>query len=347
MSGSWTSGLGRVAEGVLDTLLAMAPYLLLGFAVAGVVSLVLTQAVVRRHLGRGRRAGVWKAALFGIPLPLCSCGVIPVAMSLRRQGASRGAVASFLISTPQTGVDGFLVKLGMLGLAFALFTPVAALISGVVGGFLVGRLIPDPDPGDAGTECSREPAPEHPAWRRALRTAFIQLPGTLADPLLLGLVVAGAIRGLLPEDLVSTHFPGGLGGKLLVLAVSMPVYVCSTASVPVAAALVHAGVSPGTALVLLIGGPGVNAATVTALASQLGRRTAAVYVLTIAALAIAAGTTMDWMFGAADVDMPPPLSSHEAGTGSWVMAGLLLVLLAGARLGRRTGNRPGSSPVRA
>ncbi|MDE5959958.1 MAG: permease, partial [Muribaculaceae bacterium] len=104
----------------------MAPYLLLGFLFAGMLHAFLPASFYNRHLGRPGFWSVAKAAMFGVPLPLCSCGVIPTAMSMRRQGASRAATVSFLISTPQTGVDSILATGSLLGWPLALIRPIAA-----------------------------------------------------------------------------------------------------------------------------------------------------------------------------------------------------------------------------
>ncbi len=287
-----------IAQGFWVNLLEMAPYLLFGFAVAGVLSVMIRPETVERHLG-GR--GLWpvvKAAAFGVPLPLCSCGVIPVSASLRRHGASRGATTAFLLSTPQTGVDSILVTLSLLGPVFAIFRPVAALATGILGGALVAafehergaRMAPDalPDPhGIAGAQGSK--------LLRVLSYGFVELPRDIGKSLLVGLLLAGIIAVIVPKDLASLYGRGFVG-MLAMMAVGIPLYVCATASVPIAAALMVKGVSPGAALAFLITGPATNAATIAVIWKTMGRRTALLYLASVAAASLGFGALLDLIY---------------------------------------------------
>ena len=255
----------------------MAPYLLFGFFAAGFLSVLIAAEQVDRHLGGTGLWSVVKATVFGIPLPLCSCSVIPVAASLARHGASRGATAAFLLSTPQTGVDSILVTFSLLGVVFAVFRPLAAFVVGVVGGTLVSLF------GAAGGEAPRGEAVScHEACcaaggqrstvARALAYGFITLPRDIGRSLLAGLVIAGLIAAFVPREI----FEGALGTGPLAMGAMMllglPLYVCATASVPIAAALIAKGVSPGAALVFLMTGPATNAAAIATVWRVLGRR---------------------------------------------------------------------------
>jgi uncharacterized membrane protein YraQ (UPF0718 family) len=290
-----SAGLSYVKSSWL-ALVQMAPYLLLGFAVAGVMSVLLPTAWVARHLGGRTGWGIVKASLFGIPLPLCSCGVIPVAAQLRRSGASRGAMAAFLMSTPQTGVDSWLVTYGLLGPIFAIFRPLAALVSGVACGWLVQwadrHVPPDLPPPVPHASSARSPA-----WRRMLKHGFVLLPSDLSRPLLVGLLVSGGINLWVPPDFFSAALGSGSVGPLVsilaMIAIGVPLYVCSTASVPIGAALLAAGIPPGAVLAFLITGPATNAATIVALVSMLGRRSATIYLASLVITAIAAGLVLD------------------------------------------------------
>ncbi len=330
----------------------MSPYLLFGFFVAGLLSLLVSRRMVERHLG-GR--GVWpllKATLFGIPLPLCSCGVIPVSMSLRKHGASKGATVSFLLSTPQTGVDSILVTYSLLGPLFAVFRPLVALVTGMVGGVLVnlfgqsskdggqktahqGQGNPSAVTSDAQAKPA-EPANEDAnpvlSWGQKLRDAmkysFVTLPRDIGKPLLIGLAVAAAISAIVPDDFFAERLGRGLPAMLLMMAVGIPIYVCASASVPVAAALILKGLSPGAALVFLMTGPATNAAGLATIWNALGRRVAILYLLTVAGCALAAGLTLDLIVGRIDIaamshahEMIPPLVQN-------LSAILLLALLA-------------------
>ena len=280
------------------SLAEMAPYLLFGFLVAGVLSVAIRPETVERHLG-GR--GLWpvvKASAFGVPLPLCSCGVIPVAASLRRHGASRGATTAFLLSTPQTGVDSIMVTLSLLGPVFAIFRPLSALATGVLGGALVAllehergaRMAPDACQDACCAEGGRR------NWlARALSYGFVTLPRDIGWALLVGLALAGAIAVVVPADLAGAYGTGFVG-MLLLMALGIPVYVCATASVPIAAALIAKGVSPGAALAFLMTGPATNAATVAVVWRTMGRRTAFVYLGSVAVAALGCGALLDLIY---------------------------------------------------
>jgi len=294
----------ELARGFWSNLAEMAPYLLFGFLVAGILSVVVPPDIVERHLGRRGLWSIIKAAAFGVPLPLCSCGVIPVSASLRRHGASRGATTAFLLSTPQTGVDSILVTLSLLGPVFAVFRPIAALITGVLGGTLVSLFDPKDDggaePAPACSEacCSGE-GPSNPVLRM-LSYAFLTLPRDLGKALVIGLIFAGLIAVVIPPSLVQSVGTGFLG-MVVMMAIGLPVYVCATASVPIAAALVAAGASPGAALVFLMTGPATNAASLAVMWKMLGRRTTIVYLATVAASALACGAALDWVFASTGV----------------------------------------------
>jgi uncharacterized membrane protein YraQ (UPF0718 family)/copper chaperone CopZ len=277
----------------------MAPYLLLGFFVAGVLSVLISAQTVERHLGGRGGWPVVKATVFGIPLPLCSCGVIPVAASLRRHGASRGATTAFLLSAPQTGVDSIMVTFSLLGPVFAVFRPLAAFVTGLFGGSLVSLL--------EGNEAAREPAPvctneccspgtAGSRLARIFRYGFVSLPRDIGKALLVGLILAGLISALIPDDYLSGVLGAGIGAMALMMLLGIPVYVCATASVPVAAALIAKGVSPGAALVFLLTGPATNAAAITTIWKIMGRRTAITYLLTVATTALASGLFLDYIF---------------------------------------------------
>ncbi|MGB2987872.1 MAG: SO_0444 family Cu/Zn efflux transporter [Phycisphaerae bacterium] len=314
----------------------MAPYLLLGFLVAGVLSVCVSPAWVERHLG-GRGLGpVLKASLFGVPLPLCSCGVIPVSASIYRHGASRAATTSFLLSTPQTGVDSIAVTYALLGPVFAVFRPVAALVTGFIGGGLVqlfdnsGKTneTVESEPQTCTDSCCTEHHGES-TYLRILRYGFVTLPRDIGLALLLGIVVAGAMAALVPQDSLNAYIGGGLLSILLLMAAGVPIYVCATASVPIAVGFMHMGASPGAALAFLIAGPATNAATFTTIWKVLGQRTAILYLVTVAASAVACGLLLDWLVPTAEAVLPT-LGSHIHGVAEsgWFYDAGAIVLLA-------------------
>lgn len=286
----------------------MSPYLLFGFLVAGILSVLISPATVEKHVGRGGALSVFKASLFGVPLPLCSCGVIPVGMSLRRHGAGRAATTAFLISTPQTGVDSMMVTYSLLGPLFAVVRPVAALITGFAGGLIVNAVDKDDAPAAVETSCAASgncsggacgpsadsaQSPSGNKYAAAARYGFITLPNDIGRFLFFGLILAAVISAIVPENYFSNYLGGGILPMLAMMAVGIPMYVCSTASVPVAMALMMGGVSPGAALVFLMTGPATNAATITTIWKVLGRRTALIYLGTIAAGSLMFGLGID------------------------------------------------------
>jgi uncharacterized membrane protein YraQ (UPF0718 family) len=329
----------------------LAPYLLLGFAAAGLISVCISPEWIERHLGGPGLRPVIKAALWGIPLPLCSCGVVPVAASMRRHGASRAATTAFLLSTPQTGVDSIAATYALLGPVFAAFRPVAALVSGLLGGTLI--LLAGPGADNGGGEPKPAPCTEsccHGDRRqspllRAARYGFVTLPRDLALALLAGVLIGGAMAAWLPPHLLDSYVGGGLTAVVLGAAAGIPVYVCATASVPIAAGLIHLGASPGAALAFLVAGAASNPATFTTLWKVLGRRTALLYLLTAVASAVICGLLLDAIFLLpAAGRWLPQFSAHphvmaESGLGPnlWAVA-LLLVLVNSCVMSRRSGH---------
>ncbi len=336
-----------------SVLTEMSPYLLFGFLMAAVISLFLSPAVAQRHLGGSGFGSIFKASLFGVPLPLCSCGVIPVATSLRQKGASRGATASFLLSTPQTGVDSILVSYSLLGPFFAIYRPVVAFLTGLIGGVAVSRF-GEKDAGGAGAPSHGAPSCESssgcaPAgerksgargWRRRVADAahhgLVALPRDIARPLLLGVVIAAGISMAAPDSLFRGPLGEGLSGMLLMMLFGIPLYVCATASTPIAAALIAKGVSPGVALVFLMTGPATNAATISTIWKILGPRTAILYLLTVIVTALGAGAAVDQIFRPSGGWMAPHLHTMLP---EWLGAACAIGLLA--LLASASGDAPG------
>jgi len=315
----------------------MSPYLLFGFLMAGVLSVCISPEFVERHLG-GRGFGpVLKAALFGVPLPLCSCSVIPVSVSFRRHGASRAAVTSFLLSTPQTGVDSILITYALLGLTFAVYRPVVALATGLLGGLLVMLFVQsnhaaeDAEPPPQCTDhcCCCEGREKRGVVRRALEYGLVTLPRDIGPALLAGVVIAGAISTLVSPNQLQPYLGGGVLSIVMMMALGIPIYVCASASVPIAVGLMHLGASPGAALAFLIAGPASNAATITTVWKFMGGRTVLLYLLTIAVSAVAGGLTLDWLNPAIPiVTTQCGEHCHDAASGGWISTCWAILLLA-------------------
>jgi uncharacterized membrane protein YraQ (UPF0718 family)/copper chaperone CopZ len=293
-------------DSLLDTLLELSPWFLLGMAVSGLLHVALPRNFIKTQL-RGRWSVV-KAVALGVPLPLCSCGVIPAGLGLRRDGASRGASLGFLISTPQTGVDSILVSASFLGWPFALFKVLAASVTGLLGGSLADRVpehegIEERDFGAA--------AGEKDEATRGLRAMFQHSHELLASIwrwLVFGIVVSALINTYLPVGTLSVFTDlGPLAAGGVVLLISLPLYVCATASVPIAAAMVANGLPVGAALVFLMAGPATNVATIGAIYRGFGHRLLGVYLGVLIVGSIGFGALFD--FGAA--------AGVDLGFGAW------------------------------
>jgi hypothetical protein len=262
--------------------------------------------------------------------------VIPVAASFRRHGASRAAATSFLLSTPQTGVDSIAITYALLGTAFAIYRPLIALVTGLLGGLLVmlfaqsnGEGNHTEEPPECHESCCAPEAARRNIVCRALEYGFVTLPRDVGLPLLAGVVIAGAITAFLPTDQWKAYLGGGVFSILLMMALGIPIYVCASASVPIAAGLIHAGASPGAVLAFLIAGPASNAATITTIWKLLGRRTILLYLMTIVVSGIAAGLLLDWLLPTFQLKVPDlSKESHAAMHGGWVSPFWAILLLA-------------------
>jgi uncharacterized membrane protein YraQ (UPF0718 family)/copper chaperone CopZ len=301
---------------LVDIINEMSPYLMLGFLFAGLLHVFFPKKQVNKYMGGNNNSSIINASLIGIPLPLCSCGVIPTGISFYNHGASKGSTVSFLISTPQTGIDSILVTYSLLGLPFALIRPVIALISGFFGGFFTNFLQKN---GKAGTVSEFDPdqplEDSQPSKNRlfeVFRFAFHELLHDISRYLVIGLLIAAIISVAIPDDFFSSFVGNDFLSMLVILVAAIPVYVCATASVPIAAVLMLKGLSPGAALVLLMAGPATNVATITLLNKVLGFRSLLAYLLTIIAGALIFGTVINHLLPASWFIIPE-ITSHEIG----------------------------------
>ena len=343
-------------------LLITAPYLLLGLLVAGLMKACLSLEMIQKNLGGGMRA-VWKAALLGIPLPLCSCSVLPAAVSLKRSGASNGAVSSFLISTPETGLDSITLTYGLMGPWMAVLRPICALLTAVLAG--LGQNIWNPltvmdaSPADqAPCSCHDAPRPApvqntachccschkesaakgiSPAaetcWRKiglrlgeGMRYAFGTLIRDMAGWLSLGILAGAAIDYFFPADLLAGM--NGLLGKLAVMALAIPLYICASSSTPVAASLILKGMSPGTALLFLLLGPATNISNLLVMRKYIGTKGIVINLSTIVGVGLLTSFLVDYFAGAQVLNTLPPLHEHGQGGFATCCAIILLLLLA-------------------
>jgi len=339
----------EIATRFWSTICEMAPFLIFGFIIAGALSVFVSADWIQRNLGRGRIAPVVKAAAFGVPLPLCSCSVIPVAASLRRHGASRGATTAFLISTPQTGADSIFATFSLLGWVFAVFRPIFALISGILGGTLVAVTgNADRQGGGEGepTECTGACCTARGGRKivAALQYGLIVLPRDIGKALTIGLIAGALITVYVGgNDYFSRSVPPGPPQILLMMLVGMPLYICATASIPIAAGLILAGVSPGAAFALLITGPATNAAAIAAIWKVLGPRTCLIYLGTMMVSAFVGGMLLDRLVS---IDQVRNMMMHHDSLPWWKhAAGVALMGLLGAAAFRRTGRKNDQPPT--
>ncbi|TSA34792.1 MAG: heavy metal-associated domain-containing protein [Porphyromonadaceae bacterium] len=315
----------------------MAPYLLFGFLFAGLLKAFFPTDGIVRFMGKNNFRSVWNAALLGVPLPLCSCGVIPTAVSFYRSGATKGATTSFLISTPQTGVDSMLATYSLLGLPFAIIRPIVALVTGLVGGvashtFDKDQLSPaDKDP-DRGV--IKEKSTFMQRMKTVVRYGFGELVEDIVKWLLIGLIAAALLSMLIPDSFFSRYIGNPWIEMLVVLAASVPLYICATGSIPLAAVLLMKGISPGAALVFLMAGPATNVATMMVISNTMGKKAFFIYLAAIVGGALFFGTVVNELLPASWFGMSHMESHEHLMGGTWVNAlstlflfGLILVAI--------------------
>lgn len=336
-------------ENFIELFIESAPWLVLGLVVAGVMKIFVPSQLMAKHLGKPGLMSTVKAALFGAPLPLCSCGVIPAAVGLRRSGASKAATTSFLISTPETGVDSISISYAMLGPFMAIIRPIAALTSAITAGILVGK---DETPVAAQSKnadnelescCADDATPiqgsikETPFTKltAGLRFTFVDLIRDIAVWLLIGLSFAALIKTYVPNEFLLQWGDGFLAFVVMAI-VGVPMYICATASTPIAAGLLFSGVSPGATLVFMLVGPATNIATVGLVKSELGNRALTAYLASVVGVSFAFGYLTNYLVVLWDMDfLAQAQHAHEmvypplAYASSVLLAGLMTYVLAG------------------
>ena len=312
---------------------AMAPYILFGLLFAGILHVFVSESIVKNHLGKDSLWSVIKATLFGIPLPVCSCGVIPLAAGMKKSGASNGSTLAFLISTPITGVDSILATYGIFGWIFTLYRVVTSMIISIAAGVLanfygdkVEALTQEDDAlsCEDGSCCSSscESEAKESKIKSALRYAYGTLLEDIASPLLLGLLLGALITVSIPENLSDILLEYSWLSYIIVIMIAVPMYVCATASLPIAAGLMLAGVSPGAAFVFLSAGPATNTVTIGVVKKMLGSRTLFIYLGTIIIGSILFGLGLDWLFVGVDVKELVHMD-EEAGILAWLSSSVL------------------------
>ncbi len=302
---------------LLTTLNEMSPYLILGFFISGLLHVYVPKGLYARFLHRKGFRSVLGASILGVPLPLCSCGVIPTAMSLKKEGASDGATVAFLVGTPQSGVDSILATYSLLGLPFAIIRPVASFIVAIFSGVAVDKFGAEPKKVDyskltfsplgaakaeshahsgCGCGCSEEhSAPQKKSILAALKYGYVDMMHDFGKWLVIGLLVAAAITAFVPDSVFALFKEYYFLNILLILVISAPMYICATGSIPIALSLILKGVSPGAAFVLLMAGPATNVASLIILKREIGMRKTAIYLASIIIGAIACALVIDFV----------------------------------------------------
>ncbi|BCS87688.1 SO_0444 family Cu/Zn efflux transporter [Pseudodesulfovibrio sediminis] len=330
-----------------NVLVEASPYVLFGFFVAGLLKGYVPDSFMAKHLGKRSVWSVFKAAVIGVPLPLCSCGVLPTALGLRRQGASKGATTAFMISTPETGVDSMAVTYALIDPIMTVIRPVAASVTAIFAGILI-NVFPDkedaplplkslvtPEGGCGGSGCgcsgsSCGVSQGAGAWDRfkvGMEYAFDEMIADIGRWLLLGVLIAGIISAVVPANTLDTYVGTGFLSYLVMLIVALPLYVCATASTPIAASLLLKGLSPGAALVFLLAGPATNGATITVMLKTLGKHAAGLYVLSIIICSLALAWLVDRLYESLGLDIRAVVSDVDEILPHWVgVVGAVIVL---------------------
>ncbi len=369
----------------IDMFISMSFYIVLGLLCVGVLNTYVDKEKILKHLGKNKFSSVVKASVIGVPLPLCSCGVVPTAVELKKSGASNGAVTSFLISTPQTGIDSMLATYSMMGMLMAIFRPIAAFASGIIGGGMVNLFAKNDimnmdslEPssccsstpssnGCCGTEpveesacccgsepveestccCGSEPVEEstcccateaveestccsasepvevssccgggnvvqsHNKFLQVFKYAFGKFLDDIAVHFLVGMFIATIISTFLPVDFfVNIGLDKGVLAMLAVVLVGLPMYICSTASIPIALSLVAKGLSYGSAFAFLFTGPVTNIASLLVLGKALGRKITAMYIGAVVVCSIFFGFVLDFILDTFDLEISGMLACH-------------------------------------
>ena len=323
-----------------------APYLLLGMFFSGLIYIFIDSKFILKHIGSKSLSSILKSTLMGIPIPLCSCGVIPVASTIRNSGASKGSTVSFLISTPQTGIDSIFMTYGMMGPVFAIFRPFAAFISGIISGIVVNRFDDESHNHVSNSYSKQEKVNLIERLKIGFNYGFVVLPSDILVPLLQGLSVAALISIFIPPDFIATYFSDSKYLVfILMLFISLPIYVCATASVPIAVALMAKGVSAGAVFVFLMAGPATNASSIAVVKKILGKKVMFLYLFLVATISVFFGIIFD-LYLRAELPISLHHHSHDHGQNyfSTILAVSFILLMINAYFNKgRTINMTNSS----
>ena len=313
---------------IWSLLIEISPFLLFGFLFSGILSVTLSVETVAKYLGGKGIKPVFFASLFGVPLPLCSCGVIPVTAYLRNHGASKRSASSFLISTPQTGIDSVMVTYSLLGPLMAIYRPFIAFISGLIGGFLINKFDNTSDALEKNS-CDDHCCVQYDSEAKIVKIlhyGFVRLPLDIFKPLIVGLLLSALISIIIPDNSFIS-IGSGILGMFIMLFVSLPMYICATASIPLAFIFLEKGFSLGAILVFLMAGPATNITTITVTLKILGKRSTTIYLSTIIVISLISGYFLDLIL-IRDYFKNSNIHLHEhTSILAYVCSGLLFMIL--------------------
>jgi uncharacterized protein len=335
--------IGRYVSELIRLFNEMSPYLLLGFLFAGILRVMFPRKVISRYMGKSNFRSVFNASLLGIPMPLCSCGVLPAGIGFYKNGASRGSTISFLISTPQTGVDSILATYSLLGLPLAIIRPIVALFTGIFGGVLGNASLKKLD-GKQIASAAKDEQVER-SFRELFRYGFVELIQEISKWLLIGMLLAALLSVLIPDDFFTSTISSEYLAMFLMILASVPLYICATGSIPVAAVLLMKGLAPGAALVLLMAGPATNIATMAVIGNTMGKKSLWVYLASIIGGALFFGILVneflprEWFTAALPSLGHTDLHDHQTGWFSWVSSAILVILMMNGYVMKLISNR--------
>jgi len=324
----------------IDLLNKMSAYLLFGFVFAGILHVFIDTKTIARHLGYNKLSSVVKASLFGVPLPLCSCGVIPATIQLKKDGASRGAILSFLISTPTTGIDSIFATYALLGPIFTVYRVVASFLSGIFAGVLANIFFRKEPPVVVRSErevckdCGQDHNPLMALpFRSKVKSVFTYSFGTLLGEsglwILLGIFIGGAVSYFIPSEFVENYLGSAWISMFIMLLVGIPMYICSSGSVPIVAAFIIKGMNPAAAFVFLLAGPATNSVALTVIAKELGKKTTIIFLGAVIFCALFFGLILNFLFDFFNIDLSAQLLQVQNLVPAYLeyLASFVLVLL--------------------
>jgi len=330
-----------IFENIWLLFVEIAQYMLLGMSFVALFNFFFKKDLINNHIGKNDFKSIIKSALFGVPLPLCSCGVVPTSVYLSKNGASKPAVIAFLISTPQTGIDSIIATYGMLGPVFAIFRPIAALIMGFVGGIVFLFVNKDNQfDKDSSNEIKFEIEEITPneniieKAKKSIKYAYWEFLNDISTQFLIGLIIAGFISALVPNNFFAdTIFQNKLLSMLLIILFSIPLYVCATASIPIAVTMMMKGLSPGIAYAFLVAGPISNAASIAILSKILKKKSLILYLSLVVIMTIIFGFILDWIHYTFNINphlymLHTHLHSHNFSLWQYILATIFIGLLS-------------------